>query len=110
MVTLHACLWADAHGSTGTIATHEIEHKPYHYTTVGFLVRSDEIGVSIAFEQGEDGRWRDVTFIPRSLVVHEELLGEWRNGRLRKRNRKPVKDGHAQAEGQRDAAVDSRTE
>jgi len=63
--------WEDAHGSDGTISAHEIDHKPYVYTTVGFLVRSDEIGVSVAFEQGEDGKFRDITFVPRKMIVRE---------------------------------------
>lgn len=63
--------WNDAHGSDGTIFAHEVDHKPYVYTTVGWLVRSDEIGVSVASEQGEDGKFRDVTFIPRNMVVKE---------------------------------------
>lgn len=63
--------WEDAHGSDGTISAHEVDHKPYVYTTVGFLVRSDEIGVSIASEQGEDGKFRDITFIPRKMILKE---------------------------------------
>ena len=76
-------VWADAHGSTGTLADHELEHKPYIYTAIGHKVKSDETGVSIAFEKGEDGRWRDVTFVPRSLVL-EEYEGEIRKPRKKK--------------------------
>lgn len=86
MPELYVCRWNDAHGSSVTLEDHEIEHKPYVYTTVGLKVRSDEIGVSIAFEQGEDGRWRGVTFIPRLMVIEEYSLGELH---AKRRERKP---------------------
>ena len=68
---ISGCTWNDAHGSDGTISVHEIDHKPYVYTTVGYLLRSDEIGVSIAFEKSEDGKFRDITFIPRAMIIKE---------------------------------------
>lgn len=79
--------WNDAHGSKGTIAAHEIDHAPYVYTSVGFLIRTDGIGVTIAAEQGEDGLFRDCTFVPRVLVIEEYSLGE-----LKKPRRKRVKN------------------
>lgn len=91
MSELYVCVWNDAHGSSGTIATHEIEHKPYVYTTVGFKVLSDEIGVSIAFEQGEDGRWRDITFVPRAMIVEEYSLGELKKPRAKRKSARPDK-------------------
>ena len=87
---VYVCQWNDAHGSSGTISDHEIEHKPYVYTTVGLKVRSDEVGVSIAFEQGEDGRWRDITFIPRLMVIDEYSLGRLRRPKPRKPRIKPI--------------------
>ena len=79
-----ACvIWNDAHGSDGTLAEHEIEHKPYRFTAVGFLVKSDSEGVSLAFERGEDGRWRDVSFIPRLMVIEEWIIGPLRKPRKR---------------------------
>lgn len=85
MSEAYVCRWADAHGSSGTVADHEIEHKPYEYTIVGWKVRSDDVGVSIALEQAEDGRWRDVTFVPRVLVVEEYSLGPVRRPKTRKK-------------------------
>lgn len=84
MTELYCCKWADAHGSDGTLQAHEIDHKPYVYTTVGFLVKTDEVGVSIAFEQGEDGRFRDCTFVPRAIVLDEFSLGPLRRPKVRK--------------------------
>lgn len=82
---LYACTWADAHGSDGTLHAHEIDHKPYVYTTVGFLIKTDEIGVSIAFERGEDGRYRDITFVPRAIILDEFSLGVLRKPRQRRK-------------------------
>ena len=84
MNELYVCVWADAHGSDGTLQAHEVDHKPYVYTTVGFLVRTDAIGVSIAFELGEDGKFRDITFVPRAIVMDEWSLGRLRRPRRRK--------------------------
>lgn len=77
-----ACvIWDDAHGSDGTLAEHEIEHKAYQFTAVGFLVKSDDVGVSLAFEMGEDNRFRDVSFIPRKMVIEEWVIGPLRKPR-----------------------------
>lgn len=84
MVELYACRWADAHGSDGTLAAHEIDHKPYVYTTVGFLVKTDIIGVSIASELGEDGKYRDITFIPRAIVLDGFSLGPLKKPRKKR--------------------------
>lgn len=83
MEELYAAAWNDAHGSDGTLHAHEVDHKPYMYTTVGFLIKSDEVGVSIAFERGEDGRYRGITFIPRAIVVEEYSLGPLKRPRKR---------------------------
>jgi hypothetical protein len=83
-VQISGCVWNDAHGSDGTISVHEIDHKPYVYTTVGFLLRSDEIGVSIASEMGEDGKFRDITFIPRAMVVKEFPISPKRKPNVKK--------------------------
>ena len=83
---LVAVQWNDAHGSDGTISAHEIDHKPYVFTTVGYLVRTDEQGVSLAHERGEDGMWRQVTFVPRLMILNEWPLGPL-NG-LKKRKKK----------------------
>ena len=53
----------------------DVDHRPYRFTSVGFLVRSDEIGISLAGEVGSDGKFRDHVFIPRVLVIKEWTLG-----------------------------------
>jgi hypothetical protein len=89
MSELYACVWADAHGSDGTLQAHEIDHKPYVYTMVGFLVRTDAVGVSIAFERGEDGKYRDITFVPRAIVIEEFPLGKLRKPRQKRQLNSP---------------------
>lgn len=87
---LYCCKWADAHGSDGTLHAHEVDHKPYNYTTVGYLVKTDTIGVSIAFEKGEDGRFRDITFVPRAIVLEEFSLGRLKRPRARRPSLSPT--------------------
>lgn len=53
----------------------DMEHKPYVFVTGGILIRSDEMGVSLAREIGEDGKYRDHAFIPRKMVVREWPIG-----------------------------------
>lgn len=74
-------VWDDAHGDSVMFDEHDVQHKPYRFTSVGFLVRSDEVGISIAGEIGEDGRLRDHAFIPRAMVVTEWLIGPLRQPR-----------------------------
>lgn len=84
--SLAAVTWMDAHGSSEMFDEKDVDHKPYQFTSVGFLVRTDAIGVSLAGEIGEDGKFRDHVFIPRLMVVKEWLIGPLRHPR------KPPKD------------------
>lgn len=77
-------IWDDAHGSSELFDVNEMEHKPYRFTNVGFLVKSDEVGISLAGEIGEDGRYRDHVFIPRAMVVNEWIIGPLRKPRKKK--------------------------
>lgn len=63
--------WNDAHSTTDTV-----DHSPKRQHTVGFLLRNDKAGVSIAAETGEEkgDDVRDVTFIPRGMVVKVRRL------------------------------------
>lgn len=83
-LTLAAVVWNDAHGSSDSFEPHEVAHQPYRFTSVGFLIRSDEIGVSLAGEVGEDGRYRDHVFVPRAMIVKEWVIGPLRKPRRRK--------------------------
>jgi hypothetical protein len=65
-------VWDDAHGSATTDVTLEdLDHTPIVMTTVGWLLREDEKGVSVANERCEEhGKmvYRGHTFVPRSLI------------------------------------------
>jgi len=77
--------WRDAHGtSTTAYAEHEIPHAAIEITTIGFLLRRDEAGVSIAGEYCADNTYRGVTFIPSGMTIEVVELGK------PKRARKPV--------------------
>lgn len=82
--TLVCVVWNDAHGSTTMFDETDVEHKPYKFTSVGLLVRSDEVGVSLAREIGDDNRFRDHEFIPRAMVVDEWVIGPLTKPRKRK--------------------------
>jgi hypothetical protein len=84
MTELYAVRWGDAHGSDGTLMAHEVDHKPYIYTTVGFLVKTDEVGTSIAFERTEDGKYRETSFIPRAIILEEFSLGQLKKPKKKK--------------------------
>lgn len=86
---LYACTWNDAHGSSSMVAEHEIEHRPYVFTTVGYFLRSDDVGVSMAFERAEDGLYRGHTFIPRVMVIEEWSLGELKRKRAKRTAARP---------------------
>ena len=65
-------VWDDAHGSATTDVTIEdLDHKPIVMTTVGWLLREDERGISVANERCEEGGkmvYRGHTFIPKAMV------------------------------------------
>lgn len=65
-------VWDDAHGSaTGVVTLKDIPHKPIVMQTMGWLLREDEKGISLANERcldEGDESYRGHTFIPRSLV------------------------------------------
>ena len=72
---LVAVEWDDAHGSTTMFSEQDMEHRPYRFISVGILIRSDAVGVSLAREIGDDGAYREHGFIPRAMVVQEWSLG-----------------------------------
>ena len=92
---LHVVIWDDAHGDTVMFDEKDVEHKPYRFTSVGLLIRSDAVGVSLARERGEDGKFRDHEFIPRLMIVDEWTIGE-----LKKPRKRRVKDAAPTGEGQ----------
>jgi hypothetical protein len=65
-------VWDDAHGTaTKDVTENELPHKPVTMTTLGWLLREDEAGVSVACERySEDlvDYYRGHTFIPHAMV------------------------------------------
>ena len=67
--------WADAHSvGAGEFETEEIMHRPYYFETVGWLVKSNRKGITVATDLGEDGRWRTTTFVPRGIIVRVKVI------------------------------------
>lgn len=81
-----AVLWNDAHAmAQGEFTEDEINATgAYQFTTYGLLVRDDDRIVAVASEEGEDGRLRGVTFIPRGMVVEMTELGQPRRKRVKR--------------------------
>lgn len=69
-------VWNDAHGDTVMFNPESMDHKPYKFTTLGYLIKTDEVGVSMAHDVGQDGMLRDHIFIPRLMVVSERHIKE----------------------------------
>lgn len=71
---LVSVVWDDAHASAGeqfTVKSLDDVHKPTKMETTGWLLRDDEVGVTVANErcldEGDD-TYRGRTFVPRALV------------------------------------------
>lgn len=65
--------WDDAWKSSTDDTTFEDagdSHKPIRCSTVGWLLRDNEVGVQIANECSPNGTYRGRTFILRSMVVN----------------------------------------
>ena len=93
MPEVYVVVWDDAHGNSSMFDANDVEHKPYRFTSIGLKVRSDEVGVSLAGELGDDGRYRDHTFIPRLMVIEEYSLGNLKRPRKKNGKTKPSRDG-----------------
>lgn len=70
--------WADATDSVGE-RDHDSKHKATVMETTGWLVRDDNLGVSIfnerCLDEG-DGSYRSRTFVPRAMIkdiIHWKL-------------------------------------
>ncbi len=63
--------WQDAWTNELGVTVDDVgaTHKPMAVHTIGWLLKEDEIGVSLANEHFDDGSYRGRTFILRSMVV-----------------------------------------
>lgn len=67
-------VWDDAVGGLEG-KEHEIQFGPERCYTYGWFIRSDASGALIAADWVEtNNSFRDVTFIPRGMIVEEQLL------------------------------------
>lgn len=78
-----AVTWNDAHYTNDEVDAKDTVHRPWVYTTVGILVKSDLTGVTVAQDEGEDGKYRSRTFVPRAMVIEEWTIGPVRPRRKR---------------------------
>ena len=76
--------WDDAHASSGIHTLDEVEefHKAKPTFTVGFLVKNDASGVTVAMDcwEQEDEGCHTVTFIPRWMIRSIVKLARAKDG------------------------------
>lgn len=80
--------WNDAHFNTDEVDGSDVVHRPWVYVSCGVLVKSNETGVTLTQDVGEDGKYRGRTFIPRAMIIDEWLVGPVKPKRKRKRKEK----------------------
>jgi hypothetical protein len=63
-------IWRDAHGGCeGWQEFDSEEHSPRHIHTVGFLLKNDDVGITVCSSVDTDADMVDgSTFIPRGMV------------------------------------------
>lgn len=69
---LAICVWKDAHTSADPgeqFLPDDIPHAPFVVRTVGWVMKEDEVGVTLASESLDNGHYRARTFIPRGMVI-----------------------------------------
>ncbi len=71
----YACVqWGDAHGAGDEVAEKDIKHAPEIYQTYGWILKSDADGVSLGADWNVvSNTWRDRNFIPRAMVIEEQI-------------------------------------
>ena len=63
--------WLDAWTNEMGVTIEDVgaSHKPMQVQTIGWLLKDDDLGVSLANEYFDDGSYRGRTFILRSMIV-----------------------------------------
>lgn len=73
--TFGLIIWGDAHSRSEEQTDTNIKHEPEVVHTYGWILRSNEVGVTVAAEWFPgDNLWRDTTFVPRAMVIQEVVL------------------------------------
>jgi hypothetical protein len=91
-------VWHDAHASLDEFSEDEIKknHKPTLIETRGWILLSDDLGVTYASEWLDESQtWRGVGFVPRGMVVSETKKAK------RIRNAKPAEEPRPLGEAER---------
>ena len=60
--------WDDAQALGGWKTAADIDHEPDRITSVGWLVRRDDVGVTICQSYNSDRRIADTLFVPAALL------------------------------------------
>lgn len=77
-------IWKDAHSSSvNAYAEHEIPHSALVIETIGWLLKEDAEGVSVANEYCADATYRGYTFVPAGLLVKVEPLIQQKKKRVK---------------------------
>jgi hypothetical protein len=84
-----AVSWNDAHFDLTEMDNADAPHRPWVYVTVGILIKSDSEGVMLAQEEGEDGKTRGRTFVPRGMIIQEWVVGPVKP-KVKRTRRKPT--------------------
>lgn len=69
-------VWNDAWAELDDAHPELIHHGPKPQVTVGFLIRSDDVGVTLAceYDLDDESDLRSTMFIPRGMVVSEKVV------------------------------------
>lgn len=83
-------VWDDAYGSADQEQREdEISHEPARFQSYGWAIRSNEKGVTLAAEYSPKANsYRAVMFIPRPMILDEQVLSLAR--KPKRRDRVPV--------------------
>lgn len=78
--------WGDAYGSVEVEQREdEISHEPAVYQLYGWLLRSNEKGITVAAEwNSKSNAWRGISFVPRGMVIEEVELSLSKKRKSRK--------------------------
>ncbi len=83
-------VWDDAHGYDDETIPEDVKHAPRRCISVGWLMKSDEKGVSIAGEWSPtEHNYRTHTFIFRPMVI-EEIVAQFSRKHNGKKKTPPV--------------------
>ena len=90
---LAAVIWDDAHHSLDEYSKEDLDnqfHKAAREINYGLLVRNDERGTTLACEEGADGNFRHVFFIPKEMIREVIDLGPPKRKQIRVPKVKPT--------------------